>query len=175
MSTSIIVAHTTKQDSMRDAAEVIGAALRKAGLEVSVEPIGAIDSLKGYAGVVVGGPLHLVRWDKDGRAFLDRHRPALAERLVAIFALGSFPDREKEHEEAQARLESELTDYPWLTPVAVQVFGQKFDPVHLSEHFWPISAKGRKPASQKWHWTEIGNWGTELAVRFLSAQPFRED
>ena len=44
-------------------------------------------TLAGYSAVVLGASLYMFRWYKDTRRFLSRHREALTQRSVAIFAL----------------------------------------------------------------------------------------
>ena len=50
---------------------------------------------------------------------------------VAVFALGPFSDGEKEWADLRAQLDKALAKFPWFAPVAVQVFGGRFDPATL--------------------------------------------
>jgi len=78
----------------------------------------------GYSVVVLGAPLYMFRWHKDARHFLSRHREALTQRPVAIFALGPFTTGdEKEWQGSREQLNKELAGFPWLTPVALEIFG----------------------------------------------------
>jgi len=71
---------------------------------------------------VLGAPLFMFRWHKDALRFLARYRQALAERSVAIFALGPTHDPydEQEWHDSRAQLDKELAKFPWLAPVALK-------------------------------------------------------
>ena len=92
---SILVAYATRSGSTREVAEQIAETLRSSGMEVSVQPARQVRTLEGTSAVVLGAPLYLGRWLKDARRFLKRHRDSLANRQVAIFALGPLEDTEE--------------------------------------------------------------------------------
>jgi menaquinone-dependent protoporphyrinogen oxidase len=73
----------------------------------------------------------MFHWHKDAKAFLERHQRALKVLQVAIFAQGPFHDEEKEWRDVRTQLDQELAKFPWLSPVAREVFGGKFDPAKL--------------------------------------------
>jgi menaquinone-dependent protoporphyrinogen oxidase len=120
---------------------------------------------------VLGAPLYMYRWHKDARRFLSRHREALTERPVALFALGPThdPHDEQEWQDSRAQLDKELAKFPWLTPVALQMFGGKFDPEKLP---FPINRlAGQEPASDIRDWTAIQTWASDLAAKLEPALP----
>jgi flavorubredoxin len=59
MSTSILVAYSTKHGSTQEVAEAIAAALREGGLGVDCRPLKEVQSIEGYAAVVLGAPLYM--------------------------------------------------------------------------------------------------------------------
>ncbi len=114
---------------------------------------------------MVGAPLYMFRLLKDARRFLARHRQALSERPVAIFALGPVhdPHDEQEWQDSRAQLDKELAKFPWLAPVAIELLGGKYDPEKLG---FPISLfAGAEPASDVRDWTAIRAWASNLAAK----------
>jgi menaquinone-dependent protoporphyrinogen oxidase len=88
---------------------------------------------------------------------------------VAVFALGPVhdPHDEQEWQDSRAQLDKELSKYPWLTPVALEMFGGKYDPSKLS---FPINLlAGKEPASDLRDWTAIRAWASSLSDKFESA------
>jgi len=165
MSASVLVGYATKYGSTQEIAEAVAATLRKAGLEVDCQPMRQVRTLDGYRAVVLGAPLYMFRWHKDARRFLSRHREALAKRPVAVFALGPFHDKEEEWKEVRAELDKELAKFPWFRPVAVEVFGGKFDPKNLGFPLSLIPALRQMPASDIRDWTAIRAWASNLVSK----------
>src|SRR5208283_505934 len=128
MSGSVLVGYATRSGSTQEVAEAVAATLRESGLEVDLRPMRDVRTLNGYRMLVLGAPLNMFRWHKDALAFLSRHRKAIGQVPVAVFALGPFHDEEKEWQSARAQLDKELSKIPWFAPVAREVFGGKFDP-----------------------------------------------
>ena len=98
MSTSVLVAYATRYGSTQEVAEAVTATLRECGLSVDLRPAHEVDTLTRYNAVVLGAALYMFRWHKDALRFLSRHRKALMERPVAIFALGPTHDPYDEKE-----------------------------------------------------------------------------
>ncbi len=165
----VLVGYATRYGSTQEVAEAVTATLREAGIEVEMQPMREVRTLAGYGAVVLGAPLYMYRWHKDARRFLSRHRPALTERPVAIFALGPTHDPfdEKEWQDSRAQLDRELAKFPWLAPLALEVFGGKYDPANLR---FPINVlAGAEPASDIRDWTAIRAWASSLAVKLRPA------
>ena len=171
MSTRLLVGYATRYGSTQEVAEAIAASLRECGLAVDVQPMREVRTLAEYSAVVLGAPLYMFRWHKDAVRFLSRHRKALTERPVAVFALGPVhaPHDEKEWQDSCAQLDKELTKSPWLTPVALEVFGGKYEPAKLR---FPINVlAGKEPASDLRNWTAIRAWASSLAAKLEPALP----
>ena len=179
MSASVLVAYATAYDSTQEVAEAIAATLRESGLAVDVQPMRKVRSLAGYAVVVLGAPFYLGAWHKDAQEFLARHREALGEQSpaairVAVFVLGPLGADEQEWQAARAALDTELAKYPWLAPVATQVFGGKFDPRKLRFPdtmivALPASPLHGLPSSDMRDWTAIRAWAADLAAELQPA------
>jgi len=168
MSKPILVAYTTLHGSTQEVAEAVAAELRQAGLSVDFQLLGKVRSLKPYGAVVIGAPLYMFHWHKDALNFFKRHRAELISRPVAIFALGPFHDEEQEWQDVRAQLDKDLAKFPWLNPVAVQIFGGKFDPQTLRLPYRLIPALKQMPPSDIRDWVAIRAWANDLAGRFLA-------
>lgn len=164
MPDSVLVAYATTYGSTEEVARTVAETLREGGLEVDVQPMRKVRTLAGYDKVVLGAPLYMFRWHKDARRFLSRHRKALTERPAAVFALGPFvTGDEKEWREARELLDKELAKFPRFTPVAIELFGGKFEPTGL--HFPFRLFMQEVPAVDLRDWTAIRAWANDLAVK----------
>ena len=164
MSASILVAYATRYGSTQEVAESIAAALREGGQMVDCQPAKQVRSLDGYGAIVLGAPLYMFRWHKDAKNFLSRHRQALMARPVAVFAMGPLKDEAKDWQDVRAQLDKELLKFPWLAPVAAEVFGGKHDPAKLTFPHNLIPALKQMPATDIRDWTAIRTWAIGLAA-----------
>jgi menaquinone-dependent protoporphyrinogen oxidase len=168
MSSSVLVAYATRYSSTQEVAEAVAAMLRERGLEVDIQLMRDVRTLGQYRAVVMEAPLYMFRWHKDARHFLSRLREALMERPVAIFALSPFHIDEKEWQGSRAQLEKELAKFSWLRPIALELFGGKFDPAKLRFPF-NMPALKRMQASDIRDWTAIRAWASNLAATLQPA------
>jgi len=169
MSTSVLVGYATRDGSTQEVAEAVAAALRECGLTVDIQLVREVRTLAGYGAVVLGAPLYMFHWEKDALRFLSRHREALTKRPVAIFALGPTHDPydEQEWQDSRAQLGKELAQFPWLTPVALEMFGGKYDPAKLR---FPIKLfAGKEPASDLRDWAAIRAWASNVGAQIEPA------
>ena len=163
MSVSILAAYASRSGSTQEVAETIAATLEADGLTVVCEPVSKVRTLEGYSAVVLGAPLYMFRWHKDAKQFLSRHRDALLRRPVAVFALGPFHADEKEFQAARGQLDKELLQFPWFAPVAIEIFGGKFNPTQLRFPLNLIPALRKMPPSDIRDWAAIRTWASGLA------------
>lgn len=171
MSNSILVAYATRYGSTQEVAEQVAATLRENGFEVNLQPARQVRTLEGYRAVVLGAPLYIGRWLKDARRFMTRHQQALAKRPVAIFSLGPTRAAEGEWEGVRTQMDKELARFPWLAPVAVELFGGVYDPAKLRFpdsllSALPASPLHQMPASDLRDWEAIRAWASSLAEKF---------
>jgi menaquinone-dependent protoporphyrinogen oxidase len=169
MSDSILVTYATRYGSTQEVAEQVAATLREGGFDVSLQPTWQVQTLEGYRAVVLGAPLYIGRWLKDVLRFLTRHQHALAKCPVAIFTLGPTSPAEGKWQDVRGQLDKELAKYPWLTPVAVELFGGKYDPAKLRFPdtllaALPASLLHQVPASDLRDWGAIRAWASSLAI-----------
>ena len=130
MGDGILVAYATRYGSTREVAEVVGTTLRERGGRVDVKPVGEVDSLQGYGGVVLATPFYLGSMLKDATQFLERNRTTLENVPVALLACGPI-GADEDMAGARGQLEGALAKTLWLRPVAAEMFVGKYDPAHL--------------------------------------------
>jgi len=169
MSDSILVAYATRYGSTHEVAEQVAATLRENGLEVDLQPARRVETVDEYRAVVLGTPLYIGRWLKDARRFLTQHQEALQKRPVAVFSLGPTREGEEEWEAVRGQLDEQLVGFPWLEPVAVALFGGRYDPIKLGLFHrmlasLPASPLYQMPASDVRDWERIEAWATDLAA-----------
>ncbi len=153
---TLLVAYGSKRGSTREVAEALAKKLRTSEREVELRPAADVDDLAPYDGIVLGGSLYFGRWHEDAVRFLSKHRRELAERPVAIFALGPKTAEPKGLAESRAQLDKALQKTPENEPRAVAVFGGVIDPAKLR---FPLN---RMPASDARDWDAIDAWAEEI-------------
>ena len=142
-----------------------GVAYILVGLAVVCQPVKEVRTLDGHAAVVLGAPLYMFRWHGDAKRFLARQRQALVARPAAVFALGPFHVDVKEFTDARGQLDKELLKSPWFKPVAIEIFGGKFDPAALRFPYNLIPALKQMPVSDIRDWTAIRAWASGLVTQ----------
>jgi menaquinone-dependent protoporphyrinogen oxidase len=160
----ILVTYATKYGSTEEVAQAIAIAMHEAGVDVETLPMRDVRTLEGFNGVVFGTALYMGTLHRDARRFLSSHREALSILPVSLFALGPVNKVEKEFEGARQQVSKELAKYPWLTPVAVEVFGGRFDPQKMGFPFNLIPALRKIPASDARDWIAIRTWADQQAA-----------
>ncbi len=124
---SVLVAYASRFGSTQEVAEAITTALRDAGMEVELQPMQEVQRLDGYDAVVLGAALYNARWHQDAHQFLTKHQAVLKQRPVAVFSLGPMGTGDGAMRSSHRQLDKELAKYPWLKPVALQIFAGKYD------------------------------------------------
>jgi menaquinone-dependent protoporphyrinogen oxidase len=162
MTGHVLVGHATKHGSTIEVAEAIAAALRDSGHEVDVAAAADVRALDGYSAVVLGGALYMGRLHQDAAGFLERHRRALEEIPLAVFAMGPKTTAEADVAASRKQLDHALGAVPDLAPVAVAIFGGVVDPSKLRFPF------KRMPASDARDWDAIGAWSREVSILFAN-------
>jgi menaquinone-dependent protoporphyrinogen oxidase len=174
MSPVVLVAYATKYGATQEVAESIAATLRENRLEVNCLPMRDAQTPSEYGAFVLGAPLYIGAWHKDAVHFVSRYREAIIQRPVAIFALGPVHRDEQEMQGSREQLEHELAKFPWLKPVALEVFVGKYDPARLRfpdslVPKLPVSPLYNSPPSDERDWTAIRTWASNLAAKFQPA------
>lgn len=165
MTTSILVGFATRYGSTQEIAIEVASALLEAGLAVNLQPLKTISSLDGYHAVVIGAPLQMYRWHKDGLSFIAKQQKALTQIPSAVFAVGPVqsPRVEQEWIDARAQIEKELAAFPWFKPVDVEVLGGAFNPEKLGG-LMKLFAKSA-PASTARDTEAVKSWAKGLVEK----------
>jgi len=157
MTRPILVAYATKAGSTREVAEALARTLREHGLGADVWPAAEIGTLAPYGGVVLGTAIYMGRVHKDARRFLRHHRAELAERQLAVFAMGPPSLTDEDVASSRAQLDNALGRFPELRLATVAIFGGVVDPGKLR---FPFS---HMPATDARDWTAIREWADTVA------------
>lgn len=171
MTAPVLVAYASRYGSTREVAEEVAATLRTRGVEADARPMREVHTLEGHGEVVLGAPFYMGSWPGDVGRFLSGHREDLTHRPVAIFSLGPLSNDQKEIAESRGQFDKELKKYPWLTPVALEMFAGKYDPskltfAHKLIAILPVSPLRGMPVCDTRDWTAIRAWATDLARSF---------
>jgi menaquinone-dependent protoporphyrinogen oxidase len=166
MSVTVLIAYATRYGSTQEVAEAVGTRLREQGFTVEVRRAREVGSLDGFHAVVLGSPLYVGSLLREMRQFLKRHRAALSQMPVAVFALGPISG-DKELPESRKQLAATLAKRPWLQPVATEVFVGKYDPARLRFPdsllaVLPPSPLHGVPAHDGRDWPAIRAWADTL-------------
>ena len=162
MTEKLLVAYATRYGSTQEVAQAVAETLHEGGMEVDLQPLHEVRTLAGYRAVVMGAPLFMFHWHKEALSFLSRHRAALLERPVAVFVLGPVhdPHDAQEWQDSRTQLDKELVKFPWFKPVALEMFGGRYEPSKLR---FPLKMfAGAEPASDIRDWAAIRSWAEGL-------------
>ncbi len=162
---SILVTYATRFGSTQEVAETIAAVLRETGPAIDLRPMQDVETLDHYEAIVLGAAIYNARWHPDAHRFLAEHQVLLSRRPVAIFALGPLAPSEAAMRNSRRQLDKELTKYPWLKPVALEVFAGKFDPSKPRLNFF----ERRMSAHDYRDWAAIRAWANALPTQLQHA------
>jgi menaquinone-dependent protoporphyrinogen oxidase len=196
----ILVAYATMAGSTLEVAQAVGEEIAKSGAQVEVLPISEVKELKGYDGVVVGGPM-IMGWHRQALGFLKKHRNALQEIPLAVFVMAMSLTKTGEtsvdgvpiyldedlpkppadetrlsFRERYSRLENYLRPIIKATrpakPVSIGVFGGRLEYGRLK--WWAVlfvMLVIQAPAGDRRKWETIRSWAGELPAMLRDAMP----
>lgn len=163
---SILLAYASRFGSTQEVAETIASTLSEAGLEVDLQPMQEVKSLDRYDAVVLGAAIYNAKWNVVAHQFLSQHQDALSQLPVAILTLGPLSASDAAKRNSRRQLDNELTKYPWLKPVAVEIFAGKYDPSKPGMSFFDRFV----PARDVRNWDAIRAWANELSAQLQHAE-----
>ncbi|WP_223637807.1 flavodoxin domain-containing protein [Corallococcus sp. EGB] len=88
----ILITYGSKLGGTREIAELLARVLRDEGLAAEVLPPEAVEHVRAYDAVIVGGGLYANHWHRKARRFVHRHFHELRERPVWFFSSGPLDD-----------------------------------------------------------------------------------
>lgn len=166
---SILVAYATRYGSTQQAAEIVADALRQAGFQVDLQLMREVKSLDRYDAIVLGAAIYNTKWHPDAHQFLAQHQQALCQRPVAIFSLGPTTRNPAAKKQSLSQLDKDLKKYPWLKPVAFEMFVGKYDLSKLG-----LGSVGRLiPLSDQRDPDAIRAWANALPAQLTHAENFQ--
>jgi menaquinone-dependent protoporphyrinogen oxidase len=157
---SILIAYATRYGSTQEVAEAITTVLRQDGIKVDIQPMQAVKNLDNYSGIVLGAAIYNGRWHPEAHKFLSKYQETLRQLPVAIFALGPLTTTDAAMLRSRRQLDMELEKYPWLHPVAVEMFVGKSDPAKLG-----ILDRLFSKASDYRDWQAVRSWANALPAQ----------
>jgi menaquinone-dependent protoporphyrinogen IX oxidase len=187
----ILVTYATMAGSTVEVAQAVGEELKQGGFQVDVLPLGEVQDLKSYAGVVVGGPM-IMGWHRAALRFLKVHRETFQHIPLAVFVMAMSltqagetsvegvpvlvdekllkpPENEGQlnFRERYARLSNYLRPILRATrpvkPVSIGVFGGRLEYGRLK--WWAVLFVMliiQAPAGDRRNWEAIRSWATGL-------------
>jgi menaquinone-dependent protoporphyrinogen oxidase len=99
----VLVAYGSKHGGTAEIAEWIAAALRGHGLQADVKSGAAVEDVRPYDAVIIGGALYAGTWHKNARKLVRRHLHDLKERPVWLFSSGPLDHTADDGDLAQAK------------------------------------------------------------------------
>ena len=167
---SILLAYATRYGSTQEVAETITATLRDAGLNVDIQPMQEVRTLAGYDAVVLGAAIYNANWNLEAHQFVSQHRDSLIQVPVAIFTLGPLSPSAAAKRNSRRQLDVELAKYPWLKPVAVEIFAGKYDPSKPGLNFFERFL----PARDYRNWDAILAWAKALPAQLRQGEMLQQ-
>ena len=147
-------------------AEMLGAAMREAGLDVVIAPAARAPSPQGFDGVVVGGALYANRWHADARRYVERHELLLRKTPTWLFSSGPLDDSADHEAIAPPRQLRALMER--IGALDHVTFGGRLDPAVKG---FPAQAMAKDHAGDWRNPARIRAWGAELARALPGARP----
>jgi len=163
---SILLAYASRFGSTQEVAETIASILIEAGHEVDLQPMQEVRTLASYGAVVLGAAIYNAKWHQEAHLFVSQHQEALSQLPVAIFTLGPLSASEAAKRNSRRQLDMELAKYPWLKPVAVEIFAGKYDPSKPGLNFFERFL----PARDYRNWDAVRAWANALSAQLQHSE-----
>lgn len=153
----VLVAYATKEGGTRGLAEMLGIALQDEGFEVEVADAPSVGSVEGYDAVIVGGALYTLRWHKDARQFVKRHRRSLTGLPVWLFSSGPLDDR---------ALRDEIPPVRWVQKAMLDLGARG----HLTFGGRNLKKQGSLPIGDWRDPDQVTDWGKRIAEELRTGE-----
>ena len=196
----ILVTYATMAGATAEVARAVGDEIAKRDVQVDVLPLSEVQSVEGYDGVIVGGPM-IMGWHRAAVGFLKRHRSEFRRIPLAVFVLAMSltrsgdmsvkgvpvyiderlpkPPQKEGHLTLRERYAT-LSNYcgPILgalrpaKPLSIAFFGGRLDYGRLK--WWAVlfaMVIVQAPAGERRNWTAIRQWAAGLPAAFGQSAP----
>ncbi len=155
----ILVTFSTMSGSTQEIAEFVFNELVQQKLDVELKSVRSVSDLSQYSAVVLGIPLYMFHFHKDGVRFLQRNKKILKDKPTALFTGGLYvSNTEEDRREVQRQVDVELTKISWFNPISIHLVGGRFDPVLLRFPYNLIPALKQSLPSDLRDWNAIREW-----------------
>lgn len=156
----VLVATASKHGATQEIGEALGAALRDAGLDVTVTGADAVGSVAGYDAVVLGSAIYAGRWMEPAKRLITREGDTLRAKPVWLFSSGPAGD--------PPLPEGDPADAPILVELVGarghRVFAGRIDRGRLGFAEKAIVAVVKAPDGDFRPWEDVRAWGQEIAA-----------
>ncbi len=169
MTDSILITYATRFGSTEEAAAAIAQTLRESGCTVECRPMVDVQTLDGYAAVVLGSAVNYANWLPPAIDFAREHQKALAGVPLAIFTvhIQNIADDAESKQKRLAYLD-EVRSY--VQPVSAAFFAGRFNR-HAAAELLPRWLAWLVPTLDFRKWKKIRAWANTLpALLFEQVQ-----
>ena len=163
---SVLLAYASKFGSTQEVAETIADTLLERGFKVNLQHMQDVSSVERYDAVVLGAAIYNAKWNAVAHQFVSQYQDALSQLPVVIFTLGPLSASDAAKRNSRRQLDNELAKYPWLKPVAVEIFAGKYDPSKPGMGFFDRFV----PARDVRNWDAIRAWAKTLPAQLQYAE-----
>ncbi|MBE9508223.1 MAG: flavodoxin domain-containing protein [Chloroflexi bacterium] len=164
---NILVAYATKAGSTAEVAAEIGRVIEsKGGCQVDVRPVGKLKEVGGYDAVIIGSAIRAGKWLPEATKFVEKHRDALSQVPVALFAvcLTLSEDTEENRRTVAAYLDPVREV---VQPVDVGLFAGVMDYSKLSFILRLMMKAMKSPEGDFRDWEVIRAWADSVCPLLL--------
>ena len=159
----ILVLSSSRHGSTEEIADVVAEELVKAGLEVDRRHPEDVESLDGYAAVVIGSAVYMTSWTAETVAFTKRVTSQLEKLPVFAFSVG-LSGLPKGKVSDPYRVGPALLS---IDPEDHVTFAGRLDPSHLTLRERTIVKLGGVSEGDYRDWDEIRSWAGSVAATLI--------
>jgi len=127
----VLIAFATRYGSTKEVAEFIAEKIKEREIEAEISNIIDISSLEGYDAVIIGSPIYMGKWLKEGVHFVQQFSESLNRVPVALFSVGATL---KDKNEKNIKIAEKSFDVllPYTNPVMTGLFAGKIDKSNMN-------------------------------------------
>jgi len=171
----VLVAYATRHGATAAIAERIAAGLCRSGMTAEALPVHAVQDVRAYDAVVLGGAAYLFHWHTDATDFARTYRVALRERPVWLFSSGPLGAELADKDGGEGLQTCRPREFHDLSARVrargARVFPGTFDPHArrpgtVGEHLFALlpAAKPARPTDDVRDWPAIDAWAVQIAA-----------
>jgi len=169
--TKILVAYATRLNSTLDIAEEIGKTLTKAGANVELHRIEAVDDVRQYDAVIIGSAIRVGKWLPEATEFVARFREELSQKPVAFFTvcITMSEDTPENRQTVMGYMHELKVATPEVYPVDIGLFAGKLNPNELPWLIRQFVRIARIPTGDYRNWDVVHQWAWGVYPKLMAA------